>query len=99
MTPLSLALLKEVRMPTQTSNLFLLEDFEDAGRTRELAENDLAALRAVADWIQTFVAGLTRISAAMGPSAPSCLVPWNAGHFGSLLNRSPNGACQMLLSL
>jgi hypothetical protein len=42
-------------MPTQTTDLFLLEDLEDAGRTSELAESDLAALRAVADWIKTYV--------------------------------------------
>jgi hypothetical protein len=40
-------------MPTQT--LFLLDDLEDIGRTSELAESDLKALRAVADWIKTFV--------------------------------------------
>jgi hypothetical protein len=28
-------------MPTQTTNLFLLEDLEDVGRTSELAESDL----------------------------------------------------------
>src|SRR5262245_14871442 len=38
------------------SNLYLVEDLEDAMRTRELAEGDLGALRAVADWIKTFVA-------------------------------------------
>lgn len=42
-------------MPTQTNNLFLLEDLEDAGRTRELAESDLEALQAIAGWIKTFV--------------------------------------------
>jgi hypothetical protein len=42
-------------MPTQTTNLFLLEDLEDVGRTGELAEGDLDALHAVADWITTFV--------------------------------------------
>ena len=42
-------------MPAQTTNLFLLEDLEDVGRTSELAESDLAALHAVADWIKTFV--------------------------------------------
>jgi hypothetical protein len=42
-------------MPTQTTNLFLLEDLEDVGRTSELAESDLEALQAVADWIKTFV--------------------------------------------
>jgi hypothetical protein len=40
-------------MPTQT--LYLLDDLEDIGRTSELAESDLKALRAVADWIKTFV--------------------------------------------
>jgi hypothetical protein len=40
-------------MPTQT--LFLLEDLEDVGRTSELADSDLDALHAVADWIKTFV--------------------------------------------
>jgi hypothetical protein len=42
-------------MPTQTTNLFLLEDLENVGRTSGLAESDLAALHAVADWIKTFV--------------------------------------------
>ena len=43
-------------MPPQTTNLFLLEDLEDVSRTTELAESDLDALRAVADWIKAFVA-------------------------------------------
>ena len=42
-------------MPTQTTNLFLLKDLEDGRRTSELAQRDLAALHAVADWIKTFV--------------------------------------------
>jgi hypothetical protein len=42
-------------MPAQTAKLFLLEDLEDVGRTSELAESDLEALRAVADWIKSFV--------------------------------------------
>ena len=42
-------------MSTKTADLFLLEDLEDVGRTHELAEGDLEALRAVADWIKTFV--------------------------------------------
>jgi hypothetical protein len=42
-------------MPAQTTNLFLLEDLEDHSRTRELAESDLDALGAVADWIKAFV--------------------------------------------
>jgi hypothetical protein len=39
-----------------TKNLFLLEDLEDVGRTKELAESDLDALRSVANWIETYVA-------------------------------------------
>jgi hypothetical protein len=31
-------------MPTQTTDLFLFEDLEDAGKTSELAESDLDAL-------------------------------------------------------
>ena len=42
-------------MPTQVTSLFLLEDLEDVGRTSELAESDLEALQAVADWIKSFV--------------------------------------------
>jgi hypothetical protein len=42
-------------MPAQTTKLLLLEDLEDVGKTRELAERDLDALHAVADWIKTFV--------------------------------------------
>src|SRR5215831_14810801 len=45
----------EGSMPATTTNLFLLQDLEDVGRTRELAESDLEALQAVADWIKTFV--------------------------------------------
>jgi hypothetical protein len=39
-------------MPIETADLFLLED---VGRTSELAESDLAALRSVADWIESYV--------------------------------------------
>jgi Domain of unknown function (DUF6875) len=42
-------------MPAQTTNIFLLEDLEDSSRTRDLADSDLHALRAIADWINTFV--------------------------------------------
>jgi Domain of unknown function (DUF6875) len=42
-------------MPTQTTDLFRLEDLADVGRTSELADSDLEALQAVADWIKTFV--------------------------------------------
>jgi hypothetical protein len=42
-------------MAAQTTNLFLLEDLEDSSKTSGLADSDLSALRAIADWIKTFV--------------------------------------------
>jgi uncharacterized protein DUF6875 len=42
-------------MPALTADLYLLEHLEDGTRTTELAEGDLEALQAVADWIKTFV--------------------------------------------
>jgi Domain of unknown function (DUF6875) len=55
-------------MPTQT-NLFLLEDLEDVGKTSELAESDLDVLHAVADWIKTFV---VRPHKDLGRAGPVC---------------------------
>ena len=52
-----------------TANLFLLEDLEDAGRTSELADSSLDALRAVADWIKTYVA---KPHEALGRPGPVC---------------------------
>jgi hypothetical protein len=57
-------------MPTQTNNLFLLEDLEDVGRTSELAESDLDALQAVADWIKTFVVKPHKDLGRAGPVCP-----------------------------
>ncbi|MCC8937712.1 hypothetical protein H8A99_14840 [Bradyrhizobium sp. Arg68] len=43
-------------LPTQNTNLFALDDLDYVSMTRTLAETDLTALQAVADWIRTFVA-------------------------------------------
>jgi len=56
-------------MPTQTTALFLLEDLEDVGKTSELAKSELDALRAVAEWIKTFV---TRPHKDLGRAGPVC---------------------------
>ena len=56
-------------MPVQTTDLFLLEDLEDVGRTGELAESDLDALHGVADWINSFVA---RPHKDLGHAGPVC---------------------------
>ena len=56
-------------MPTQT-NLFLLEDLEDVGKTSELAESDLDVLHAVADWIKTYVVKPHKDLGRAGPVCP-----------------------------
>jgi hypothetical protein len=53
----------------QTTNLYLLEELEDVSRTKELAERDLDALHAVADWIKTFV---VRPHEDLGRAGPVC---------------------------
>jgi hypothetical protein len=57
-------------MPAQTTNLFLLEDLEDPTRTSELAERDLDALGAVADWIKAFVVKPHQDLGRAGPVCP-----------------------------
>ena len=57
-------------MLTQTTDLFLLEDLEEVSRTTRLAERDRAALRAVADWIEAFVAQPNEHLGRAGPVCP-----------------------------
>ena len=56
-------------MPTQTADLFLLDELDDTERTSELEERDAGALRAVADWITSFV---IRPHAELGREGPVC---------------------------
>jgi hypothetical protein len=56
-------------VPTPTTQLYLLADLEDAGKTNELAESDLDALHAVADWIKTYV---VRPHQDLGRAGPVC---------------------------
>ena len=60
-------------MPAQTTNLLLLADLEDAGRRSELAESELDALRAVADWIKTCVVKPHKDLGRAGPVCPFVL--------------------------
>jgi hypothetical protein len=57
-------------MPTHTTNLFLLEDLEDVGKTSGLADNDLDALHAVADWIESYVVQPHKDLGRAGPVCP-----------------------------
>ena len=54
----------------RTPDLFLVEDLEDPGRTKNVAETDLKALRAVADWTRTFVAKPNKDLGRSGPVCP-----------------------------
>jgi hypothetical protein len=56
-------------MPAHTTDLFLLEDLEDTGKTSELPEGELTALQAVADWIKTYV---VRPHKDLGRAGPVC---------------------------
>jgi hypothetical protein len=57
-------------MPAQTSSLIPVQDLDDPNKTRGLAESDLNALRAVADWIKSFVAMPNKDLGRGGPVCP-----------------------------
>lgn len=56
-------------MSIQTSNLYLIQDLDDPGRTAGLSSADLDAMRSVASWIHGFVA---RPNADLGRAGPIC---------------------------
>jgi hypothetical protein len=64
-----------------TSNLYLLGELDDVTRAGESAESDLDALRAVADWITTFVA---RPHEDLGRAGPVCPFVPHALELGAL---------------
>ena len=53
-----------------TTNLFLLDELEEVGRTSKLADGDLDALRVVSNWITTFVAKHHKDLGRAGPVCP-----------------------------
>lgn len=59
---------KEAPRP-QNANLFLVEDLDNDSKTGSLAQSDLTALRAVADWTKTFV---IRPHKDLGRTGPVC---------------------------
>jgi hypothetical protein len=61
---------EESSVPAQTANLLLLEDLDQADRTSGLAKSDLDALRAVADWIRTFIIKPNKDLGRAGPVCP-----------------------------
>jgi hypothetical protein len=63
-------------MPSQITDLFLPGDLKDSSKVGELAESDLNALRAVADWTKTFVAEPHRDLGRAGPVCPFVPVAW-----------------------
>ncbi|WP_420971553.1 DUF6875 domain-containing protein [Bradyrhizobium sp. B120] len=53
-----------------TTKLFRVEDLEEVGKTRELAEGERQALRAVGDWIKIFMARPHKDLGRAGPVCP-----------------------------
>jgi hypothetical protein len=86
-------------MPAQTTNLFLLEDLEDVGRTSELARSDLDALHAVAAWIKTYVIKPHKDLGRAGPVCPFVPESLERKILWLLQSGSPTGTCQLLSSL
>jgi hypothetical protein len=87
-------------MPAQTTNLFLLEELEDVGRTSELAQSDLDALAARRRLDQDLRGQASQGSRPRWARLPlrTCVLG-TQGHSGSLQSRSPNGTCQKSSSL
>jgi hypothetical protein len=56
-------------MPTTTTDVFLVDELEDAARTSSLAEHDLQALRDVARWLDAFI---TKPHPDLGRPGPVC---------------------------
>jgi hypothetical protein len=69
MTPLASVHFRRRFDANTDHDLFLLEDLEDVGSPSELAESDLDALHAVANWIKTFV---TRPHEDLGRAGAVC---------------------------
>lgn len=86
-------------MPAATASVFLPGDLADVSGTGQLAESDLRALRAVADWIKTFVIRPNKDLGRAGPVCPFVPVALEARHFGSLLSTSPMAAYHRLPNL
>ena len=85
-------------MPTQTTDLFLLEDLEDLGKTSGLADSDLDALHAVADWIESYVVQPHKDLGRAGPVCPFVPGALNVKRSGLLQSRPPTGTCRQLSS-
>ena len=86
-------------MSAQTTNLFLLEDLEDSTRTGKLADSDLNALNAVADWIQTFVATPNKDLGRAGPVCPFVPGACERKTLWLAPEQIADRSCQMLSSL
>jgi hypothetical protein len=57
-------------MPAQTTRLFRLEELQQAADTGELAGSDLDALRATAEWIESFIVKPNKDLGRAGPVCP-----------------------------
>jgi hypothetical protein len=83
-------------MPIHTTDLLLLllEDLEDTGRTSELEPSDLDALRAVADWITSYVVKPNEQIGRAGTVCPFVPKSLERRSPGWLPSGSPTGTCR-----
>jgi uncharacterized protein DUF6875 len=89
----------EHAVSAQTTNLFLLENLEEASRTRELAESDRNGLRAVADWTKTYVAKPHPDLGRAGPVCPFVPVAWEHKTLWLAAERSAGRSVQDIIQL
>src|ERR1700741_3841450 len=66
---------KEASVGALTANLYHLEDLDDASKTKQLTESDLAALRKTAGWIEGFGVKPHKAVGREGPLCPFVPLP------------------------
>jgi hypothetical protein len=93
----------EMRPPSarelQSANLFLLQDVDNATRTKEFTESDRDALRAVADWIKAFVAKPHNELGRAGPVCPFVPGAWKHKTLWLSVERSAARSTQEIIQL
>lgn len=57
-------------MPAQTGGLFLVQDLQDSNKIRDLADDELNAMRTIADWIKAYVVMPHKDLGRGGPVCP-----------------------------
>jgi hypothetical protein len=86
-------------LEARSTNLFLVEEIEEARRTGKLAGSDFDALRAVAAWTKTFVTQPNRELGRAGPVCPFTPVALESGTLWLAAERSAGRRTSELIEL